>query len=148
MSRRFRFRLETLLRHRADLEETERTRLSRIQLRYAAKLEQLAGLEAKLAGTLAELAERCATPADRREMTWYYRFMDRLKAEIASSRKQIEQIEAEMEKQRTAVIEASRNTKVLDSLRGRMERQFTLAEERAEQKALDDIVVTRFATKK
>jgi flagellar FliJ protein len=145
--KKFVFRLETLLRHRRNIEERERIEFSRIRSKLLAELSHLEMLEAKHAETRSELAQKESGECDSREISWFYRFLDRLNLEMAASRARIAQLGRELEAQKKIMIEASRNKKMIENLRLKKQKEYLVSMERQEQKTIDELVVTRFALK-
>jgi flagellar FliJ protein len=145
--KKFVFRLETLLYHRRNIEERERIKFSRIRGELLAELDHLETLQAKHAETRSELALKKSGECDSREISWFYRFLDRLSLEMAVARERIAQLEQELEVQKQIMIEASRDKKMIENLRLKKEKEFLVSLERQEQKSIDEIVVTRFAFK-
>jgi flagellar FliJ protein len=145
--KKFVFRLETLLYHRRSIEERERIKFSRIRGELLAELDHLETLQAKHAETRSELALKKSGECDSREISWFYRFLDRLSLEMAVARERIAQLEQELEVQKQIMIEASRDKKMIENLRLKKEKEFLVSLERQEQKSVDEIVVTRFAFK-
>jgi flagellar FliJ protein len=145
--KKFVFRLETLLYHRRNIEERERIKFSRIRGELLAELDHLETLQAKHAETRSELALKKSGECDSREISWFYRFLDRLSLEMAVARERIAQLERELEVQKQIMIEASRDKKMIENLRLKKEKEFLVSLERQEQKSIDEIVVTRFAFK-
>jgi flagellar FliJ protein len=145
--KKFVFRLETLLNHRRNIEERERIKFSRIRGELLAELNHLEMLEAKHAETRSELALEESGECDSREISWFYRFLDRLSLEMATSRERIAQLERELEVQKQIMIEASRDKKMIENLRLKKQKEFLVSLERQEQKSVDELVVTRFALK-
>ncbi|MBZ5495427.1 MAG: flagellar export protein FliJ [Acidobacteriia bacterium] len=145
--KKFLFRLETLLQHRRNLEEKERTAFSTIRAKLRAELDGRESLYLRQAQTLSELALKKLGDCDSREIAWYYRFLDRLGQELEQSAKRIVQLEKQLEAQKQIMIEASRDKKMIENLRNKREKEFVVSLEREEQKAIDEIVVTRFPLK-
>lgn len=145
--KRFLFSLETLLRHRRNLEEKERAQLSRLFAKFKSEVAHLQSLQAKHHETLTELAQKRVDGSEHDEALLFYPYLDRLRHEMRRSEKRIAQLEQELEAQKTAVIEAKKKKRVLETLRTKKLKQFNAALDKEEQKAIDEIVVTRFAHK-
>lgn len=145
---RFRFSLETLLRHREDIEQRERDELLRLNYRYETARRAHAELLDKLHQTMEELGRRQAQdPADE-ELEWFRRYVSRLMIEVKESERRLSEIEADIARQKEIVIEASRNKKVLSTLKAKKQKEFAVEMDRREQKEIEDLVVTRYATGK
>lgn len=145
--KKFRFRLETLLDYRKNIEERERQALSRLNFRLHTEQAQRNEFLRQERDTRNELAQAQRGASEERDLQWYFPYLNRLKLEIDKSNKRIAQLDKEITAQKTAVIEATKKTKVLDALKAKKEKEFTTSIEKMEQKAVDEIVVTRFAHK-
>jgi flagellar protein FliJ len=146
--KRFAFTLETLLRHRRNLEEKQRIELYRLYSQRQSQLDRRKELLDRQEDALTELAEkRMAVTTDHEEMHWFYPYLDRLQSEISVCAKRIVQLEEAIEAQRTVVVQASKDKKVLDKLKSRQEKEFNSELEKREQKTIDELVTVQFAHK-
>jgi flagellar export protein FliJ len=143
--KRFVFALETLLRYRRNLEEKERNELSRLFFRYHREKQSLASLQSKHGDAMMELTQKRTGEVDPREIEWSCLYLKRLEFEMEECRKRIHQLEKEIEIQKKAVIEATKKTKILDTLKSHKRQDYLAAYDKEEQKTVDEIVVTRFA---
>jgi flagellar FliJ protein len=141
---KFRFSLETLLRHRENLEQKARDELLRLIYNYQVELGRRDELRARFQETMKELLLKRAENGTGEELQWFYLYLNRLTQEIQQSTEKLDQLETEVKAQRTVVIEASKKRKILDLMKERKERQFAFALEKQEQKEIDELVVTRF----
>ena len=142
--KRFLFRLETLLQHRRNLEERERTKFSIIRGELLAEQANLQTLKAKHQETRFDLAAKKTGHCEAGEIDLCYRFLNRLDREIVRSTRRLAQLEMQVEKQKQSMIEASRDRKMIENLRKKREKEFQVALEQGERKAVDEMVVTRF----
>jgi len=143
--RQFVFKLETLLRHRRSLEEKERESLARIHARLENENRHLQELQSKHSQVRRELERQQLRQYDSREVGWYCTFMRRLDSEMEQSAARIQGLKRELQEQLARWVERSRDKKVLENLKEKREREHLIAEDRLEQKIVDEIVVTRFA---
>ena len=144
---RFLFSLETLLRHREDLEQKERDELFRLTYKYQTELRHREELAIKFRETMKELSSKRSENSDQQELDLFYPYINRLTYEIGESEKHLTQLQAEVQAQKDVVIEASKKRKVLASLKSKKEKEFVAAMEKQEQKEVDDLVVTRFGAR-
>ncbi len=144
---KFRFNLETLLRHREDLEQKERDALLRVNYKYETELRHRDGLVAKFRETMNELAQKQSSNMDPKELNWFHMYLHRLTHEIRESEKRLAVLEKEVQTQKEAVIEASKKKKVLASLKEKKAKEFTVEMDKQEQKEIDDLVVTRYSAR-
>jgi len=140
---RFQFSLETLLRHREDIEQKERDALFQLNYKYQTELRHREDLGIKLRETMMELSSKRSGTPDQLELNWFYLYLNRLTHEIGESEKCLARLQAEVQAQKEVVIEASKKRKVLASLKSKQEKEFAFAMEKREQKEVDDLVVTR-----
>jgi flagellar export protein FliJ len=141
---KFKFSLETLLRHREDIEQRERDELLRLTYKYQVELVNRNGLTAKYQETMEEIALKCARNAIDEELSWFYLYLNRLTHEIKECEARLTKLKSEVQAQKEAVVEASKKRKTLASLKAKKEKEFTFAMEKQEQKEIDDLVVTRY----
>jgi len=140
---KFQFSLETLLRHREDIEQKERDELFQRTCRYQNELRHREDLGIKLRDTMKELSARRSGTPDEIESSWFYLYLNRLTHEIGESEKCLARLQAEVQAQKAVAIEATQKRKVLASLKAKQEKEFVFAMEKREQREVDDLVVTR-----
>jgi flagellar export protein FliJ len=141
---KFLFSLETLLRHREDIEQKERDELLRLTYQYHTELRHHGELTVKFRETMKELSGKRSANSEHKELDWYYLYLNRLTHEIAESEKRLTQLQSEVQAQKEVVIEAGKKRKVLASLKSKRQKEFAFEMEKQEQKEIDDIVVTRY----
>jgi flagellar protein FliJ len=141
---KFNFSLETLLRHRDDIEQKERDELLRLTYRFETELRHRDELTVKFRETMKELTLKRGENATDQDMNWFYRYLDRLTHEIGESEKCLTRLQSEVQTQKEVVIEASKKKKVLASLKSKKEKEFLVEVEKQEQKNIDDLVITRY----
>jgi flagellar protein FliJ len=141
--KKFSFNLETLLRHRKNIEEREKTALSRIQYSLQSEQQRRDWISRKNVETLSELETLRRERAAQEELRLYYPYLDRLRHEAEASAQNIVKLEKELQEQKTVVLTASRNKKVIEILKSRKKSEFLIEVDRQEQKVIDEIVVTR-----
>ena len=148
--KKYRFPLETLLRHRQELEEKERNSL--LQLRAGLRREEdfRDRLEAVKESARQEMATGVAAGAvlDPVDLQLSTRYLQRLGVESDRSEKRIESLSRDVQTQTSAVVDATRKTKVLDTLKGKSFKEYRRNADSLEQKSVDDLVATRFVGKK
>ena len=145
---KFRFSLETLLRHREDLEEKERNAMLRLSYKYQTALRRRDDLNLKRQQTMNQLVQmQRDNSVDQKEMAWFYLYLNRLTYEITACEKHLLKLESEIQTQKEILIEASKKRKTLSSMKTRQKKEFIRESERQEQKEVDELVVSRFAGK-
>jgi flagellar export protein FliJ len=144
---KFRFGLETLLRHREDIEQKERDELLRLSYEYQLELRTRDDLIAKSRATMDEFGLKQKGNPNPEEWTWYHLYLNHLRQEISKSEKRLAEWDAKVQAQKAVVIEASKKRKTLASMKSKKEKEFFLALEKQEQKEVDELVATRFSLK-
>ena len=140
---KFRFSLQTLLRYREDAEQAARDEMMLRVYRQQQEQQKLDGLKSIRAETSTEMAEKQMEDTAYGELIYYRMYLDRLDYEIENTQRRLVRLRAEVEIQRKVLVEASKKRKTLTSLRNKKEKEFTLAQEKAFQKEIDEIVVIR-----
>jgi flagellar export protein FliJ len=144
---KFRFSLETLLRHRENIEQKERDELLQITYKYQMELHNREDLSAKFQETLNELSlKRNENPASP-ELNYYYLYLNRLTYEIGECEKRLLKLQSEVQAQKEVVIEASKKKKTLATMKAKKEREYVIAQDKQEQKEVDELVVTRYVSR-
>lgn len=144
---RFRFNLETVLKHRRNIEEREQTKLGAINCHLQAAIRHMQDLSSLQNETRRELGLKKVERIDAAELGWYYTYLDWLDRESETAGKKIADLNRQMEEQKIVLIEASKNKKILDKLREKRMKQHLASLEREEQKAVEDFVVMHFGIK-
>jgi flagellar protein FliJ len=145
--KRFSFRLETLLTHRKNIEEKERNELMRLRSLLQQECNHLRDLHRQHHNTLGELAARRTEGADHGEVALFIAYMDRLKHEQVLSAKRITGLEKDVERQKITVVEATKQAKLIDTLRTKKHKEYAAFADKEEQKAVDEMVVVRYPGK-
>jgi flagellar export protein FliJ len=142
---KFHFSLETLLRHRVDVEQSERDELMRRTYKYQLELNHRDELKAKFQQVMQELAQKQIENPEHHELSSYFLYLSRLNQEMDECNKRLNQLQSEVQSQTEAVIEASIERKTLSSMKDKKEKEFIVAQEKQYQKEIDDLIVTRYA---
>jgi len=145
---KFRFELETLLRHKEDVEQKERDELFRRTYQQQMESRNRELLAAKFQEIANELSQKRSENAPHEEIEYFYLYLNRLTQEIKESEKRLSKLQSEVQAQKEAVIEATKQRKTLATMRAKKEVEFKLAQEREEQKEIDELVVTRYQSAK
>jgi flagellar export protein FliJ len=144
---RFRFSLEMLLRHREHIEQRERDELLRLTYKQQVELQNREDLSTKFRETMNELSLKQNEDPSSPELNYYYLYLNRLTYEIGECEKRLLKLQSEIQAQKEVVIEASKKKKTLTTLKAKREKEFIHAQEKKEQKEIDDLVVTRYVTR-
>lgn len=142
---RFHFRLATLLRLREATRDERRSALA--QACHAEELLRVK--QEELGSELATLADFCrhtcaADEFDIDAMLAARRYEMVLRVQLSHLGRQREAIGEEIERRRQALVEATREVRVLEQLRQRQQERHREAEERQEIKQMDDLAGRRW----
>ncbi len=144
---RFLFNLDTLLRHRENIEQRERDELLQLTYKHQLELRNREVLTAKFHETLGDVSRHRADNAAHQELNLFYLYLNRLTYEIGECEKHLSQLQSEIQKQKEIVIEASKKRKILATMKAKQHKEFIVAQEKQEQKEVDELVVMRHAAK-
>jgi len=142
---KFRFGLETLLRHREGIEQREKDEFSRRTYRYQIELRKRLDLSAALQETMKELSLKQSENAPHQELDYFCLYLNRLNQEIRESEKRLVRLQSEVQSQKEVLVEVTKKRKTLTAMRTKKEAEHRIALERLEQKEIDELVVTRYA---
>lgn len=140
----YRFRLESVLNYRRNLEELAQQQLGREQLALDGHLRQLAEFEAEFARLVEELEGRKQKPVPAPLYMLYRQAIDRKEADIARQHRVIEAQKKKVEQARTLLMERVKARKVMEKARERDQEKHLQNELRKEQNASDEQMVLRF----
>jgi flagellar protein FliJ len=143
--RQFTYSLETLLRHRKQIEEREREKLHRLNYQHQVESNIRKELASRLQETMKDLAAMCADKSRDKELTWFRLYLNRLTREISKSDMGLARLKDAVAAQKDVVMEASKSQKILASMKAKKEKEFFLEMGRQEQKEIDDLVVTQYS---
>jgi flagellar export protein FliJ len=133
------------LRYREEIEDRERDELHRLTYKHQVEDGIRNELASKLQKTMHEIVAICANQSGDQELTWFHLYLSRLTREIGESEKRLAKLKSEIQAQKEAVIEASKNRKTLASMKEKKEKEFAIELDRQEQKEIDDLVITRYS---
>lgn len=141
--KKFSFRLESLLQHRKLLEDRERTTLSQARSELISENDRQDELQRRRRSTFETIIDADSGRIDGLDLELGRRYLERVGTEIAGSKKRLETLDRVVQAQTQVVVEASKRTKVLDTLKTKKKKEHRLAADKAEQKDVDEVVVLR-----
>lgn len=145
--KKFRFRLESVLQHRKLLEDRERTVLSQVRADLKNEKDRHKALVRERHSTIESIADPATGRIDPVDLEFGGRYLQRIGTEIAGSVQRLVTLDHAVRTQTQVVVEASRRTKVLDTLKDKRKKEHRVESDKAEQKAVDEVVVTRHANR-
>lgn len=144
---RFVFKLEPLFDYRIRLEDICKKELGTALKRLEdeeSKLELIKEIYRKASDEIDRMKENNA-PIE--EFSLYYAYITDLKTHIEAQEKIINEVRASFEAKREKLAEAAKKKKVVELIRDRSYGTFVARENKAEQKASDDLISSRFKKK-
>jgi len=145
MIKKFQFRLEQVLRHRANLLEMKERALAEVEAQLVRERRVLAGLLELKAEVLAELANLQSGEFIREERDIYQHYLDWLGEEQARETRAISDLEALVEAKRSELVHAQQDHKIVERLKERQHGAYVQEVARADQAVLDEVAGTAFA---
>ncbi len=140
------FRLRALLELKQRMEEVRQQELAALLQQRRLAEEALLLSEQQLAQQHAALAARSkGGPLDMASVQHALAYIEGKHAAIAAQHAWAGELEASIVEQRSRLIDASREKRVLERLRDRQAASETLEADRREQRAADELVGQRFA---
>lgn len=140
----YRFRLESVLNYRRNLEEVAQQKLAREQVLLDGYQEQLARLEAELVQLVEDLEQRKQRPMAAPLYSLYMQAIDRKERTIVRQRQVVAAQVHAVEKARHELAERVKERKVMEKARERDREKYTQGVMQQEQKASDEQMVLRF----
>lgn len=144
---RFVFKLEPLFAYRMRLEEICKKELGTALKRLEdeeTKLELIKEIYMKASKEIDRMKEN---DAPMEEFSLYYAYITKLKTHIEAQEKIIMDVRANFEAKREKLAEAAKKKRVVELIRERSYGSFVERENKAEQKASDDLTSSRFKKK-
>lgn len=142
----FKFRMQTILDHKLDLEEKEKEKLGKIlaELERAKAYKQM--LQQRRVQASQELkAKQRAGGIDVNELRRYTYYLKKLDNDIVEATLAIEQIKARERQQRQALLEAAMERKKYEKIKEKHQEEFEAEQAEKERKLIDELATVKFA---
>ncbi|MBD3174650.1 MAG: flagellar export protein FliJ [Armatimonadia bacterium] len=140
-SKPFQFSLQKVLEYRVHLEDTLRTELAELRRERAMLVERREQLETEVAERVQRLT---AGEFDVLQVKMTTHYVNRLEGLIQHTRQRIAEMDEAIEEKRQALVEASRNRKVMEKLKETAYEEYRAEELRTEQLFLDELATATF----
>lgn len=144
----FQFRLQRVLKYRETIEDTRKKEFAEISRIYELEAEKLRSLQEEQSEKLQELGELQRGILNLLVILFYHAYLGRLRTEIDAQAKRVEEVRLEKEQKREALIQASKDKKVLERLRERELEAYQKEEDRKLQIFMDEIGTSKAAREK
>ncbi len=145
MIKKFAFRLERVLRYRANIEVMRERELAEVEaclLRERRILGKLMDMRVELLGELARLQ---ATPFSGLDRDLYQQYLDWLGEEVKREERTIVELVDLSGKKRAELIKASQDRRIVERLKEKRLSEHGAAVARVDQQSLDEIATNDFA---
>lgn len=140
----YRFRFESVLSYRRNLEELARQKLTLAQAQLERQRVRLAELEEELRRALIAFEERKQRPLTAPLYVLFVEGIERRERDLASQHKAVVSQQEVVEQARGELVEKVRQRKVMEKARERDYQAWLRAERQKEQNELDEQMVLRF----
>lgn len=137
----FRFRLQSVLKHRTHLEDEAKARFARVLGAQSQAENQIAWLEEEHQKARAELRRKETKGMAANEFIMQNEYVTVLRLQSMREQSRLPLLRAETERFRQALVEATKERKVLDVLRHRYQTEYDRRQRLAEQRLLDEAAV-------
>lgn len=138
-----RFELEQVLKYRTEIERTRKQEFSVAKQNFEHACERLNHEQAKLEGLSKEFCNRQAELNSIEDLRMYSDFFGRKREEIKDHKEQVDQLEHVVSDRREILLDASKEKKVLETLKDKNEKEFRLAMDKKEQEFMDEIAIQK-----
>jgi flagellar FliJ protein len=146
--KKFKFKLETVLKVKIRMEELRQKELKEAEVRREQARRQLKERQEEMAATVASYREQFQANIDLFKANDYHRFLRWLTRQIELATQHLEHCEQEVRERRVKLMEATREKKVLEKLKGKAYEEYKAEELREEIKFLDEIGTSQFFRQK
>jgi flagellar protein FliJ len=145
--RRFRFTLEAVRRIREQAESSAQEALAR-ELEAGRSMDSaLVAAASRLASARRSAAAASGGIVAGGSLLAFSRFVERRELEASAATQEADDQQRRIEQQRRALADAARDRMAIERLKTRSQKAHALSEERAENRALDEIAVAAHARK-
>lgn len=146
--RRFRFRLQRVLKVTRDREEVKRQFLGQALRELAEEEAMLAEVSHRLRWGLEQARDHREGTPRAGELWWNNRYLDRLEREVLHQQGCVEEQAGRADRCRLELLEVSKEKKVLEKLRGKQFRLYQAKSLQDEHKGLDELATQGFVRRR
>ncbi len=144
--KRFRFKLDSVLRYRANIEDREKRILFSIAAQISSERKRLDEYNQNYFVSQSELIERENLKCpDEHEVILYRTYLKKLSALIKEKQEELEKLRLRFETQKEIVLTAYKRRRVLDLLKKKQFQEYCVYVDKEEQKYVDELQLLKFA---
>ena len=136
---RYQFKMEKILDYRSNVEKTKVEDYAKINLLLDKEKCHLDGLETELKN------KNQNTASSVNEMKMQFLYMEKLKGQLQTQKRKVDEISSSLEDARGNLIEARKDRKIMELLKEKDKEKFNAEMASKEQKELDDISIMKYA---
>lgn len=136
---KYSFKMETVLEYRNNVEKTKVEDYANINILLSSEKEHLDNLETEYKSN----TQKKASSVTEMKMNLLYR--DKLKNQLSSQQKKIDEISTRLEDARGDLIDARKDRKIMEKLKEKNREKYDADMASREQKELDDISIMKYA---
>lgn len=139
----FTFKLQALLDHRKEIEETILMKIAEIERRLREKEEALRVLKEKRRDVMERMKKKGTKGLQASSLSVFYNFIDYIRAEEETGEKVKRLLENECEEERRNLREAAKSRKIIEKLKERQCERYAIHMSVSEKKILDEVGILR-----
>jgi len=143
--KKFAFRLDQVLRHRANMLEMKERALADVEVQLVAErkiLSDLLDLRAELLAEMAQMQQRLFESVER---DLYQQYLNWLADEQEREQRRIKELEALRDAKRAELVKASQEHRIVERLKERKRQEYMNEVARLDQNVLDEVATNAFA---
>ncbi len=140
----FNFKLQRVLQVKKHKQDQFKTQLANLKREYLQQESILWTLEESLQEQFVILIEKQKKLTNTIEILWSYNYIIKLREDIESQKKKLEELNKKIKEMTTKLIGASQEKQILENLKQRKWTQFKLEVEKQEQEFMDEVGITRY----
>lgn len=137
------FELEQVLKYRTEIERARKQEFAVAKQNLDHACERLSQEEAMLEGLSKEFCNRQVELDSIEDIRMYSDFFGRKRLEVKDQKEQVEQLGRVANDQRDILLDASKDKKVLESLKDKKAKEFRMAMDKKEQEFMDEIAIQK-----
>lgn len=141
MARRFRFNLQAVLRYREIMEDQRRREFLEASKLVDEERLRREAMQRERGEIQDEIVKSFAEHSPFQSIVGSYHVVGRLEHAMSESLRRQQQLEAERERRRQAMVTARQQTSMMETLRDRRREEFVREQERLDQAVLDELSI-------
>jgi flagellar export protein FliJ len=136
--------LKSIVEYRRHMEELAREELVVITTQFAIQMDAIVNLETELQRVINEIAGGKTEGHPIEEAVALYRLADALSADLATARRLADSLRAQKEAKQALLLSAARDSRIVEKLDARRNRERVRLEDRKEQQSNDEASLRRW----